>query len=79
MERRQNAAKGNGFMPDWTSAAGFDAGTESARLPLLEVMKTFNQIGYGGAGFPEDAEVVEVRVADRDEVRAGQVLVVVRA
>lgn len=56
-----------------------DRVTTGQPLGLVEVMKTFNQIGYGGAGFPEEAEVVEVRVADRDEVRAGQVLVLVRA
>jgi acetyl-CoA carboxylase biotin carboxyl carrier protein len=45
---------------------------------LVEVMKTFNQILYGGPGFPERATVVEVRCGDAEEVRAGQVLVVVR-
>ncbi len=45
---------------------------------LVEVMKTFNQVLYGGPGFPEEAEVVEVRCGDAEEVRAGQVLVVVR-
>lgn len=45
---------------------------------LVEVMKTFNQILYEGPGFPDQAEVVEVRAEDAEEVRAGQVLVVVR-
>jgi acetyl-CoA carboxylase biotin carboxyl carrier protein len=45
---------------------------------LVEVMKTFNQILYGGPGFPEGGEVVEVRAGDAEEVRAGQVLIVVR-
>ena len=45
---------------------------------LVEVMKTFNQILYEGPGFPEQAEVVEIRAEDAEEVRAGQVLVVVR-
>jgi biotin carboxyl carrier protein len=45
---------------------------------LVEVMKTFNQILYEGPGFPEEAEVLEVRAADASEVRAGQVLLVVR-
>ena len=45
---------------------------------LVEVMKTFNQILYQGPGFPDQAEVVEVRLQDAEEVRAGQVLVVVR-
>jgi biotin carboxyl carrier protein len=44
---------------------------------LVEVMKTFNQIAYGGAGLPEQAKVVEVRCADGEEIHAGQLLVVV--
>ena len=47
-------------------------------LGLVEVMKTFNQVLYGGPGFPEEASVVEVRCRDSEEVRAGQVLFVVR-
>lgn len=46
---------------------------------LVEVMKTFNQIHFGGPGFPDAGTVVEVRVGDGGEVRAGDVLVVVRA
>ena len=45
---------------------------------LIEVMKTFNPIAYGGAGLPEDGTVVEVLVADGQEVRAGQALVLVK-
>lgn len=45
---------------------------------LVEVMKTFNQILYGGAGMPDEAEVLEVRCEDGQEVGVGQVLVVVR-
>jgi acetyl-CoA carboxylase biotin carboxyl carrier protein len=45
---------------------------------LVEVMKTFNQILYGGPGFPEEAEVIEVRAADGKEVHAGEILVLVR-
>jgi biotin carboxyl carrier protein len=45
---------------------------------LVEVMKTFGQVLYGGAGLPDEAEVVEVRVEDGAEIRAGQVLLVVR-
>ncbi len=41
-------------------------------------MKTFNQILYEGPGFPDQAEVIEIRVRDAEEVRAGQVLIVVR-
>jgi biotin carboxyl carrier protein len=45
---------------------------------LVEVMKTFNQIVYEGPGFPAEAEVLEVRCGDTEEVRAGQVLIVLR-
>ena len=45
---------------------------------LVEVMKTFNQIVYDGAGAPEEVEVVEVRVSESREVRAGEILVLVR-
>lgn len=45
---------------------------------LVEVMKTFNQILYGGPGFPEEVEVLEIRAVDNQEIRAGEVLVVVR-
>jgi biotin carboxyl carrier protein len=46
---------------------------------LIEVMKTFNQVRYGGAGLPERAELVELRCSDGAEVRSGQLLMVVRA
>ncbi len=45
---------------------------------LVEVMKTFNQVLYGAAGLPDEAEVVELVAADGEEVAAGQPLVVVR-
>lgn len=47
-------------------------------IGLVEVMKTFNQIVYGGPGLPAEAEVIEVRCAEREEVRAGAILIVVR-
>lgn len=47
-------------------------------LGLVEVMKTFNQVLYGGPGLPEEAEIVEIRCGDAQEVRAGQILFVVR-
>ncbi len=47
-------------------------------LALIEAMKCFSAITYGGAGFPEEAEVVEIRAEDASEVRHGQVLFVVR-
>jgi biotin carboxyl carrier protein len=45
---------------------------------LIEVMKTFNPIAYAGVGLPDEAVVVEVLVADGQEVRAGQALVSVK-
>ena len=47
-------------------------------LGLVEVMKTFNQIVYGGVGLPDEAEVVEICCSDAEEVGAGQVLIIVR-
>lgn len=40
-------------------------------IALLEVMKTFNRLTYGGAGLPERARVVAVLVKDEDDVDAG--------
>ena len=50
-------------------------------IGLVEVMKTFNPILYGGpdlSDLPDQAEVVEVRAEDGREIRAGEVLLVVR-
>ncbi len=41
---------------------------------LLEVMKTFNRVTYGGPGLPERARVREVLVADGADVTAGDPL-----
>jgi acetyl-CoA carboxylase biotin carboxyl carrier protein len=40
-------------------------------IALLEVMKTFNRLTYGGAGLPERARVVAVLARDEDDVDAG--------
>jgi acetyl-CoA carboxylase biotin carboxyl carrier protein len=45
---------------------------------LVEVMKTFNRVLYGGGGLPERARVVEIRCSDAAEVHAGQILFLVR-
>ena len=45
---------------------------------LIEVMKTFNPITYGGTHLPDEAEIASVLVADEAEVRAGQPLVMVK-
>ena len=41
---------------------------------LLEVMKTFHRVTYGGAGLPERAKIREVLVADGADVNAGDAL-----
>ena len=43
-------------------------------LGLVEVMKCFNQITYGGPGFPERGEIVKVLAEDAAEVQFGQAL-----
>jgi acetyl-CoA carboxylase biotin carboxyl carrier protein len=45
---------------------------------LVEVMKTFNQVLYDVPGAPDEVEVVELRGGEACEVRAGDILVVVR-
>ena len=47
-------------------------------IGLVEVMKTFNQVLYGGPELPDTATVAEVRAQDGEEIRAGQVLLLVR-
>ncbi len=55
-----------------------DRVSEGTTLGLVEVMKTFNPVRYGGIGAPPSGIVEEVRVLDQAEVSAGQVLFVVR-
>jgi acetyl-CoA carboxylase biotin carboxyl carrier protein len=43
-------------------------------LGLVEVMKCFNQITYGGPGYPERGEIVKVLAEDAAEVQFGQEL-----
>ncbi|MCZ7682091.1 MAG: biotin/lipoyl-binding protein [Sandaracinaceae bacterium] len=52
------------------------AGTTVA---LIEVMKTFNRVTYGGAGVPARARVKAILVADGDDVEAGDVLLELEA
>jgi len=54
-----------------------DAVSSGQTLGLVEVMKTFNPIRYGGAGAPERGRVVAIEVGDNAEVAAGDVLMVV--
>ena len=53
------------------------AGDEVARgttVCLLEVMKTFNRVVYGGDALPARARIVRVVPADGDDVQAGDPL-----
>ncbi len=56
-----------------------DAVVSGQPIGLIEVMKTFNPIAYGGPGLPGDAVVVSILVEDEAEVRAGQALLLVSA
>jgi biotin carboxyl carrier protein len=47
-------------------------------LALIEAMKSFSAIAYGGGSLPDEAEVVEIRAEDASEVRHGQILFVVK-
>jgi biotin carboxyl carrier protein len=52
--------------------------TTGTVLGLVEVMKSFNQITYGGTGLPERGTVIEVLVDDTAEVAFGQRLFLIR-
>lgn len=52
---------------------------EGTTLALVEVMKCFSAIAYGGDGLPPRAEILEIRTADGVEVAADEVLFVVKA
>jgi len=41
---------------------------------LLEVMKTFNRITYGGDGLPETAKVTRIRPANGDDLADGDII-----
>jgi acetyl-CoA carboxylase biotin carboxyl carrier protein len=43
-------------------------------LGLVEIMKCFHQITYGGAGLPEKGEIVKILAEDASEVQFGQAL-----
>ncbi len=46
-------------------------------LGLLEVMKTFHPVVYGGPGLPDPARVVALPAGDQQEMASGDVLVIV--
>ena len=45
-----------------------------ATVCMLEVMKTFNRVTYGGPGLPERARVAAILVADEEDVTMGQAI-----
>lgn len=47
---------------------------QGTTICLLEVMKTFNRVTYGGSGLPDRAKVRQVLVADGADVNAGDPL-----
>jgi len=57
--------------PFVTEGATLAAG---ATICLLEVMKTFHRVTYGGPGLPEAARVKQLLVADGADVNAGDPL-----
>jgi acetyl-CoA carboxylase biotin carboxyl carrier protein len=48
--------------------------TSGSMLGLVEIMKCFHHITYGGAGLPEQGEIVKVLADDASEVGFGQPL-----
>jgi acetyl-CoA carboxylase biotin carboxyl carrier protein len=53
--------------------------TEGQTVCMLEVMKTFNRVTYGGAGLPERARVVAILVDDEADVTMGQAILQLEA
>ncbi len=53
-----------------------DTVTRGQVLGLVEVMKCFNQITYGGDGLPETAKVIRIVPEDSGEVKSGKPLFV---
>jgi acetyl-CoA carboxylase biotin carboxyl carrier protein len=52
---------------------------EGHTVCLLEVMKTFNRVTYGGGGLPAEARVIAIAVADESDVTGGDVLLQLEA
>jgi acetyl-CoA carboxylase biotin carboxyl carrier protein len=46
---------------------------------LLEVMKTFHRVTYGGDDLPSRARVTAIRPADEDDLSAGDVILVLES
>lgn len=48
-------------------------------VALLEVMKTFHRISYGGPGLPRSARVLAIVPQDGDDVEVGEALLSLEA
>jgi acetyl-CoA carboxylase biotin carboxyl carrier protein len=70
------ARPGPGKPPFVTVGAIVEAGQT---LCMLEVMKTFHRVTYGGAGLPERARVAAILVDDEADVTTGQAILQVEA
>jgi acetyl-CoA carboxylase biotin carboxyl carrier protein len=55
--------------PDFVKVG--DEITTGQTIALLEVMKTFNRLTYGGAGLPDRAKVIAILVRDEADVDSG--------
>jgi acetyl-CoA carboxylase biotin carboxyl carrier protein len=53
--------------------------TQGVTVGLMEVMKTFHPVTYGGPGLPDPARVVAIPPRDQQEMAAGDVLLVVES
>ncbi|MFH1132501.1 MAG: biotin/lipoyl-containing protein [Pseudomonadota bacterium] len=62
--------------PPYVEEGGFV--TTGTVLGLVEVMKSFNQITYGGPDMPDRGNVAKILVNDASEVTFGQTLFLVR-
>ncbi|MGE0550733.1 MAG: acetyl-CoA carboxylase biotin carboxyl carrier protein subunit [Kofleriaceae bacterium] len=51
--------------------------TAGTTICLLEVMKTFHRVGYGGGGLPAKARVRAVLISDGTDVNAGDPLIAI--
>ena len=53
--------------------------TAGQTIYLLEVMKTFSRVAYGGEGLPERARVLRIVPKDGDDLEAGQAVLELEA
>ena len=56
-----------------------DVISEGQTVCMLEVMKTFNRVTYGGAGLPSKAKIIALLAVDEADVNAGDALLRIEA